>query len=154
MKRWQRKGMMGLFVGCSLVLAGTASAGPYVNLMQPCDCPPNHYSAMHVLTPIAWRWAAWCQGPCKYTFARVLNPDIPTTYNVKKYCCPSVNPLQFSVQNYVGLGGNVPSSQHQTPPQAQLDSGKTPQQDLPPNGEERPRPEKLPAPREEKDKPN
>ena len=77
MKRWPRKGILGLFVSYWLIQAGTAWAGPYVNAMQPCDCPENHYSAMHVLTPVLWRWAAWCQGPCHYTFARASSrhPD-------------------------------------------------------------------------------
>jgi hypothetical protein len=149
MKRWQCKGMTGLFVACWLVLAGTACAGPYVNLMQPCDCPPTHYSAMHVLTPAFYRWAAWCQGPCRYTFARVLHPDIATTYNLKRYHCPAVNPLQFSVQNYIGLGGYIPSSTYQSQAQSQTKQAT----ELPqPREEQRPAAEPLPPPREEPEK--
>lgn len=122
MKRKHRSGGVYLVVGCWLGLTATASAGPYVNLMQPCDCPPNHYTAMHVLTPAFWRWAAWCQGPCRYTFARVLHPDIATTYYVKKYHCPSVNPLQFAIQNYPGINGTLPQSNYR--PSAEVSQGR------------------------------
>jgi hypothetical protein len=162
MKRWSRYGIAGLLVGCGLSLIGSADAGPYVNVMQPCDCPPNHYSAFHVLTPVAWRWAAWCQGPCRYTFAKNIFPDVPPTHRVVRYHCPSVNPLQFSVENYPGLDGNIPAS---TYPSSQPSSLRPPQenppQELPPPREEtgkRPDrlqpPEKLPPPREEPNKPN
>lgn len=147
MKRCQRKGKMGLLIAWWLGLAGSAWAGPYVNLMQPCDCPPNHYSAMHVLTPALWRWAAWCQGPCKYTFARVLHPDVPTTFYVKRYHCPLVNPLQFAVQTYPGMNGIPPYSSYPSPG-AEAKSQPRQPQELPPAGEEkRPPPEQLPPPK-------
>src|SRR5579884_379950 len=153
MKRWQHKGMMGLLMAWWLSLAGSAWAGPYVNLMQPCDCPPNHYSAIHVLTPALWRWAAWCQGPCKYTFARVLHPDVPTTFYVKRYCCPFVNPMTFSLPNYPGLNGIPPYSSYQSRSETEQRSQRKQPQELPPATEEKlPTPEKLPPPREEPDK--
>jgi hypothetical protein len=153
MKRWSRNGMVGLVAGCWLGLVGSAGAGPYVNVMQPCDCPPTHYSAMHVLTPAFYRWAAWCQGPCRYTFARVLHPDIPTTNYIKRYHCPSVNPLQFSVENYPGLGGPPPSSAYQSQSPRENPPRENPPQELPPPREEKMRPpEKLPPPRPEPDK--
>ncbi len=145
MKRWQRKKIMGLLAGCWLGLAGTAWAGPYVNLMQPCDCPPNHYSALHVLTPVLWRWAAWCQGPSRYTFARTLHPDVPTTYYFKRYHCPSVNPLQFALQNYPGLNGTPPSSSYQS----QTQTEQAPRELPPPRPEKLRAPEQLGMPREE-----
>jgi hypothetical protein len=146
MKPGQHKGMMGLLIGWGLGLAGTACAGPYVNLMQPCDCPPNHYSALHVMVPAFYRWAAWCQGPCRYTFARVLHPDVATTTYVKRYHCPSVNPFLFALQNYPGLNGIPPSSSYQTPSEmAQARS-----RELPPSEEKPQSPEKLPPPHEEK----
>ena len=149
MKRWNRNGMAALLVGCWLGLAGFASAGPYVNVMQPCDCPPNHYSAFHVLTPSAWRWAAWCQGPCRYTFAKNKHPEIPPTYQVIRYHCPSVNPLQFSLENYPGLNGNPPASAYPSPPA----TSQPPPRELPPPREEKLKPaEKLPPPRVEPDK--
>jgi hypothetical protein len=141
MKRWQHKVLACLFASCWLGLAGTVSAGPYVNVMQPCDCPPTHYSSLHIIAPAFYRWAAWCQGPCRYTFARVLRPEVATTYNLKRYHCPAVNPLQFAVQNYVGLGGNIPSSTYQ-PRQEPTKAGELP----PPTAENRPAPEKLPPP--------
>jgi hypothetical protein len=150
MKRWQRKAMTGLLLSCWLGLAGTVCAGPYVNLMQPCDCPPNHYSAMHVLTPALWRWAAWCQGPCRYTFARVLHPEVPTTSYVKRYHCPFVNPLQFAVQTYPGMNGIPPSSSYQSPSETDQRSQTRQTEELPPpGGDKRPGPEVLPPPREE-----
>ena len=149
MKRWQRKGMVGLLMGWLLGVAGSAWAGPYVNLMQPCDCPPNHYSSMHVLTPFVWRWAAWCQGPCRYTFARVLHPDLCTTFYVKRYHCPFVNPVKFSVQNYVGLNGLPPYSSYQSQAEAEQRSPSA----LPRAGQEKlPAPELLPPAREEPNK--
>lgn len=150
MKRWSRNGVIGLLVCSGLSLASIASAGPYVNLMQPCDCPPTHYSAMHVLTPFVWRWAAWCQGPCRYTYAKNKFPDIrPTPYKVR-YHCPSINPLQFSLENYVGLDGNPPQSTYPTPPAAPSPPRQVPPQELPPPREEkRQPPEKLPLPKEE-----
>ena len=152
MKRCKRKGMIGLLMGWWLGLAGSAWAGPYVNLMQPCDCPPNHYSAMHVLTPVLWRWAAWCQGPCKYTFARVLHPEVPTTFYVKRYHCPFVNPLQFAVQNYPGFNGIPPYSSYQPQSEAEAKSQTKQPQELPPAEEKLPPPEQLPPPREEPEK--
>jgi hypothetical protein len=152
MKRWQRKGMMALLMGCWLGLTGTTWAGPYVNLMQPCDCPPNHYSAMHALTPVLWRWAAWCQGPCRYTFARVLHPDVPTTFYVKRYCCPFVNPLRFSVQNYPGMSGIPPYSSYQSQTEAEVRSPTKQPQTLPPAEEKPTAPEVLPPPREDTNK--
>jgi hypothetical protein len=155
MKRWSRYGMAGLFIGWCVGLTGSADAGPYVDVMQPCDCPPTHYSAFHVLTPIAWRWAAWCQGPCRYTFAKNLFPDVPPTFRVVRYHCPSVNPLQFSVENYPGLDGNIPGSTYATAQSAQRPQ-QNPPQELPPPREETgklPQPEKLPPPTPEPEKP-
>jgi hypothetical protein len=150
MKRWSRNRIASLVVGCWLGLAGSASAGPYVNLMQPCDCPPTHYSALHVLTPFAWRWAAWCQGPCRYTFAKIRHPDIPPTPHVIKYHCPSINPLQFSLANYPGLDGNAPASIYPSPPVTPQPPRENPPQELPPPREEKGKaPEKLPPPTEE-----
>ena len=140
--------MAGLLVGSWLALTGIVQAGPYVNLMQPCDCPPTHYSAMHVLTPSFYRWAAWCQGPCRYTFAKVLRPEIPPTNRVVKYHCPSINPLKFSLANYPGLEALPPSSTYQSPPAAT--PRENPSQEL-----SQPRPdmvkpaEKLPPARED-----
>jgi hypothetical protein len=153
MKRWHRNGIVFLFVGCWLGLAGRASAGPYVNVMQPCDCPPNHYSSLHIMAPALYRWAAWCQGPCRYTFARVLHPEVATTTYIKKYHCPSVNPLQFALENYPGMAGTPPASSYQsTSPLAQKQQAAPPQE-LPGTPPEKgPAPEKLPAPREEPDK--
>lgn len=142
--------MTGLLIGWWLGVAGAACAGPHVNLMQPCDCPPNHYSSMHVLTPALWRWAAWCQGPCRYTFARVLRPEIATTTYVKRYHCPFVNPAQFSAQNYPGLNGIPPYSSYQS--QLETSQPSQPKQlpELPPTGQEKSKPrEQLPPPREE-----
>jgi hypothetical protein len=148
MKKWLYKGITGLLIGWWLELAGTAWAGPYVNLMQPCKCPPNHYSALHVMVPAFYRWAAWCQGPCRYTFARVLHPDIATTTYVKRYRCPSVSPLVFALQNYPGLNGIPPSSSYRS----QSETGQASQarpQELPSPEKLPPPPEKLPPPREE-----
>ena len=153
MKRWQREATTGLLLVGWFGLAGTVFAGPYVNLMQPCDCPPNHYSAFQVLTPAFYRWAAWCQGPCRYTFARVLRPEIQPSYYIKKYHCPSVNPLQFALENYPGLNGTLPASTYQSPSELAQGKRATPPQELPaPLQEKGPAPEKLPAPREEQDK--
>jgi hypothetical protein len=150
MKRWSRNCIVGLLVSSWLSLAGVAKAGPYVNLMQPCDCPPNHYSAMHVLMPSLWRWAAWCQGPCHYTFARTLHPDLPPTSCVVRYHCPSVNPLQFSLANYPGLNGSPAASTYQAPAKAETPQGRNPPQELPiPRQEKGPPAEKLPPPNEE-----
>src|SRR5579875_3354449 len=149
MKRRQYKGTTGLLLGCWLGLAGTVYAGPYVNLMQPCDCPPNHYSTLHVMVPALYRWAAWCQGPCRYTFARVLHPEIATTTYIKRYHCPSVKPLQFALQNYPGLNGIPPSSSYQSPTETAQAARARPQE-LPPSEEKAAAPEKLPPPREEK----
>ncbi|HEY7327010.1 MAG TPA: hypothetical protein VH592_05195 [Gemmataceae bacterium] len=150
MKRSQREATTGLLLVGWLGLAGTVFAGPYVNVMQPCDCPPNHYSAMHVLTPVLWRWAAWCQGPCKYTFARVLRPEIATTTYIKRYHCPFVNPIQFSVQNYPGLNGIPPSSSYQAQSETEQERQTRPTEELPPPGADKaPPPEKLPPPKEE-----
>lgn len=148
MERRQRNGMTCLLAGLWLGLAGTAWAGPYVNVMQPCDCPPNHYSAMHVLVPAFWRWAAWCQGPARYTFARTLHPDVATTYYVKRYHCPSVNPLQFALQNYPGMAGTPPASSYQSQSQPEQASQQLP----PPRLERLAAPEQLGMPHEEKDK--
>jgi hypothetical protein len=146
--RRNRKWVAGWIVAACLGLPVAASAGPVVNIMQPCDCPCTHYSAMHVLTPVFYRWAAFCHGPCRYTFARNKHPDIPPTDYFKPYHCPSVNPLQFSVRNYVGLGstnypglgGPVPcschkSQQEQQPTQAKEKTSSPPQL-LPPPREE------------------
>lgn len=153
--------MAGLVVGCWLGLTGSADAGPYVNLMQPCDCPPNHYTAFHVLTPAAWRWAAWCQGPCRYTFAKNKFPDVPPTHRVVRYHCPSVNPRQFELENYPGLDGNIPASIYSSPQPGLRPPQENPPQELPPPREDTgkrperlPPPEKLPPPRPEPDKPN
>ncbi len=151
MKRCIRNRVIGLLVGFWLSVAGAASAGPYVNLMQPCDCPPTHYSAMHVLTPFAWRWAAWCQGPCRYTFAKNKFPDIPPTPHVVRYHCPSINPRQFSIENYPGLDGNPPTSIYPIPPVTPQPPRQSPPQELPPPREEK-KPEKLPPPIEEPEK--
>lgn len=153
MKRQHGNGIVCLFVSCWLGLTGSACAGPCVNLMQPCDCPPNHYSAYQVLTPAFYRWAAWCQGPCRYTFARVLHPDVQPSYYIKKYHCPSVNPLQFSLENYPGLNGTLPASTYQSPSELAQAKRATPPPELPPSLQEKaPAPEKLPPPREEPDK--
>jgi hypothetical protein len=152
MMRGSRNRMVALLVGSWLSLTGLASAGPYVNVMQPCDCPPNHYSAMHVLTPIAWRWAAWCQGPCRYTFARVLRPEIAVTSNVKRYHCPTVNPLQFSITNYVGLNGRPPASTYQSPPQQESRPANAPQELPPPRPDMGKKAEQLQMPNEEPEK--
>ena len=158
MRRWQCNGMASLLAVCWFGLAGSAWAGPYVNVMQPCDCPPNHYSALHVLFPAFYRWAAWCQGPCRYTFARALHPDVATTFYLKRYHCPSVNPLQFSLQNYVGLNGTPPSSSYQSSAQTgqagqAVQGGQEPLQQLPPpSAEKLSPPEKLPPPSAEPDK--
>lgn len=152
MKRVNCKAIVALLVGSWLGWANAAHAGPYVNLMQPCDCPPNHYSAMHVLMPSLWRWAAWCQGPCRYTFARVLTPAVPPTSCVVRYHCPSVNPMQFSLANYPGLNGSLPMSTYQAPQSAEAQGRQTPPQELPPPRPEKGRPaEKLPVPNEEPD---
>jgi len=153
MTRWSSKRIAGLLVGFWLVLAGSASAGPYVNVMQPCDCPPTHYSAFHVLTPGYYRWIAWCRGPCHYTFARTLHPDTATTFYIKKYHCPSVNPLQFSIQNYPGLNGTLPASSYQSQSAtAQAAPANRPQELPPPTAEKLKSAEKLPPPREESGK--
>lgn len=157
MTRWRRYGMVGLLMGCWIGLTESAGAGPYVNVMQPCDCPPTHYSAFHVLTPIAWRWAAWCQGPCRYTFAKNKFPDVAPTYHVVRYHCPSVNPRQFSIENYPGLDGNIPGSTYESPQQGQRPQQQNPPQELPPPREETgkmPKPERLPPPIPEPEKPN
>ena len=153
MKRWSRNGMVGLLVGCWLGLAGSASAGPYVDVMQPCDCPPTHYSAFHVLTPVYYRWIAWCRGPNNYTFAKTLHPDTATTSYIKKYHCPSVNPLQFALQNYPGLNGTLPRSTYQSSAQtAQAPQANPPLELHPPREEKLKAPETLPPPKEEPDK--
>lgn len=156
MKRWQGNGRICFLLPIVLGLARTACAGPYVNVMQPCDCPPNHYSSMHVLVPAFWRWAAWCQGPRRYTFARVLHPDVATTFYLKRYHCPSVNPLQFALQTYPGLNGIPPSSSYQSPSetgQSRQPGRAGPPGELPqPKLDKLPPPEKLPPPREEPDK--
>lgn len=155
MKRESRNVVAGLLVGCWLGLAGPAAAGPYVNLMQPHDCPPTHYSALHVLTPVFYRWAAWCQGPRRYTFAKILNPDIQPKHYKLRYHCPSINPLQFELETYPGLNGNPPASLYPTPPPRPQVPREYPPQELPqPREEKRKPPEKLPLPREEPDKPN
>lgn len=153
MKLCPRNGVVYFSVACWLGLAASASAGPVVNLMQPCDCPPNHYSAFEILTPSWYRWAAWCQGPCRYTFARVLHPDIPPPHYIKKYHCPSVNPLQFAIQTYPGLNGTLPQSTFQsTSEMAQVRRGATPQE-LPPGMQGKMKaPEQLQMPREEPEK--
>jgi hypothetical protein len=141
--------MAGLIGGACLLLARGASAGPYVEVMQPCDCPPTHYSALHVLTPIAYRWAAWCQGPCRYTFVKNYYPTVAPTDYVTKYHCPSVNPLQFSVLNYPGLMLPPPGSTYQSPsrPQQQKQREKQPQELPSPKVDNQP--ELLPPPKEE-----
>ena len=141
--RRNRRWMAGLIVGACLGLPALATAGPVVNIMQPCDCPCTHYSALHVLTPVLYRWAAFCQGPCRYTFARNKHPDIPPVDHFRPYHCPSVNPLRFSMQTYIGLGndgypglgGPVPCSCYQSQIQQQApEKAKTaaPPQLLPP----------------------
>ncbi len=128
MTRTRRTGVAALIAAACLALPAGVSAGPYVDVMQPCDCPPTHYSALHVLTPVFYRWAAWCQGPAHYTFAPIYHPDIPPVTNFNPYHCPSVNPLQFSVNHYVGLGSPTPCSTYQSPPApAKESSAKTPQ---------------------------
>jgi hypothetical protein len=153
MKQRHRNAMVGLLVGWSFGLAGSASAGPYVNVMQPCDCPPNHYSAFQIITPTFYRWAAWCQGPCRYTFARVLHPDLAPTYYIKPYHCPSVNPLQFALENYPGMNGTTASSTYQSTQESARSQRSPSLLDLQPKmGEKAPAPEQLPSPREEPDK--
>jgi hypothetical protein len=123
MKRRNRTAILaGLVIGMGLTWAGAASAGPIVNPMQPCDCPPTHYSAMHVLTPFAWRWAAWCQGPRVYTFAPIHHHDVAANAIVVRYRCPSVDPLQYSLKNYVGLNGSPPTSIYQSPSQTKSET--------------------------------
>jgi hypothetical protein len=150
MKPGKRGWMAGLIVAMGLLLAKGASAGPYVNVMQPCDCPPTHSSALHVLTPVAYRWAAWCWGPRHYTFAKNLYPSVTPTYYVTKYHCPSINPLQFSVVNYPGLTGPPPGSSHQSPqrPAQERKKSETTPQELPSPRPET-KPELLPVPKEE-----
>lgn len=146
--RWQHRRIACLLAGFWLGLAGSAWAGPYLNVMQPCDCPPNHYSVFHVLTPAIYRWEAWIQGPRRYTFARTLHPEVATTYYLKRYHCPSVNPLQFALQNYPGFNGRPPASSYQSPSQTE----QTPRELPPPRPAKLPAPEQLPPPREETDK--
>lgn len=146
MKRWSRKGTVGLLVGSWLALTGIVRAGPYVDVMQPHDCPPTHYSALHVLTPSLYRWAAWCQGPRCYTFAKIMHPDVPTTNRVVKYHCPSINPIKFSLANYPGLEGAPPSSTYQS--QAQAPTENRAPELLPPVPEMGKPAEKLPPPHE------
>jgi hypothetical protein len=157
MKRRIASGAAGLILGACLGLPAAAVAGPYVNVMQPCDCPPTHYSAFHVLTPVFYRWAAWCQGPCRYTFAPNYHPDIPPTYWITKYHCPSVNPLQFAMQNYPGLGGPNVSASYQSA--QQRDQQQTAERTRSVEGgpqlspgpkEEKKAPQLLPPPKEEK----
>ena len=154
MKRWIASRAAGLILGACLGLPAAAVSGPYVNVMQPCDCPPTHYSAFHVLTPVFYRWAAFCQGPARYTFAKNCHPDIPPTYWITKYHCPSVNPLQMAVQNYPGLGGpNVATayqSAQQQQPAEQKGAAENVPQLLPPPTDEKKAPERLPPPKEEK----
>jgi hypothetical protein len=154
MKRRIASGAAGLILGACLSLPGAAVAGPYVNVMQPCDCPPTHYSAFHVLSPRFYRWAAFCQGPCRYTFAKNYHPDILPTYWITKYHCPSINPLQFAVENYPGLGGPgvataYQPAQQQQPAEQKEPAEKVPQL-LPPPKEEQKAPQLLPPPKEEK----
>jgi hypothetical protein len=150
MKPGKRGWMAGLIVAASLLGARGASAGPYVNVMQPCDCPPTHYSAFHVLTPIVYRWTAWCWGPRRYTFAKNLYPSVVPTHYVTRYHCPSINPLQFSVINYPGLTGPAPGSSYQSPPRPaqQRRQRETPPEELPSPKVEK-EPELLPPPKEE-----
>jgi hypothetical protein len=148
-------GAAGLILGACLGLPAAAVAGPYVNVMQPCDCPPTHYSAFHVLTPRFYRWAAFCQGPGRYIFAPNCHPDIPPTYWITKYHCPSVNPLQMAVQSFPGLGGPsvasaYQSAQPQQQPAEQKGPAETGPQVLPPPKEEKKAPQLLPPPKEEK----
>jgi hypothetical protein len=111
--------MVGLIVGAFLGLPAGAGAGPIVNVMQPCDCPPTHYSDLHVLTPVLYRWAAWCQGPCRYTFAKRWHPEIAPNDYFNNYRCPSVNPLAFSINHYLGIAGSPPCSMYQSPQENQ-----------------------------------
>lgn len=136
----------GLMLGASLLLAKGANAGPYIEVMQPCDCPPSHYSALHVLTPVGYRWAAWCWGPRHYIFARNTYPSVVPTDYITKYHCPSINPLQFSVLNYPGLSEPPPGSTHRATPRPQKQRATPPQQLPPPKAET---PELLPPPKEE-----
>jgi hypothetical protein len=154
MKGTDRKWLSGLILGACLGTPGGAFAGPLVNLMQPCDCPPNHYSAMHVLTPTFYRWAAWCHGPCRYTFVKDNHPDVPPTVNFNPYHCPAVNPLQFSMDHYVGLSGGPPRSTYQPPRQPERASPYEPGTELQqPRKESQPgAPQLLPPPREEPEK--
>lgn len=153
MKRRIRGWAAGWAAAVCLLLVQRASAGPHVNIMQPCDCPPTHYSAFHVLTPVVYRWAAWCWGPRRYTFAKNMYPSAVPTFYVTKYHCPTMNPLQFSVINYPGLGSPAPGSTYQPPPQpAQAQTRReSPPQELPPPRIEK-SPELLPLPKEEPNK--
>ncbi len=157
MTRSSRRWVAGFLLAAVWSLPSRTEAGPYVNVMQPCDCPPTHYSALHVLTPSFYRWAAWCQGPCRYIFAQKIHPDIsPTDYFVP-YHCPAINPLQFSVANYPGLGGRLPSSIYQPPPAPEKKkTTETAPQPLPPprleSEKKKTAPERLPPPREEPEK--
>jgi hypothetical protein len=151
MKRHSRNWKVGLVIGFCLGLPGIVWAGPYVNVMQPCDCPPTHYSALHVLTPAFYRWAAFCQGPCRYIFAKNVNPDVPPVPWITKYHCPSINPMQFTVENYPGLNGQIPASTYQSAARTQQPQPQEgpPQQLPPPRIEEEKQPEVLPQPKEE-----
>jgi hypothetical protein len=140
-----------VLVGAWLTASEFVHAGPYVNVMQPCDCPPTHYSALHVLTPSLYRWAAWCQGPCRYTFAKNRHPETLPTDRVVKYHCPSINPRQFSMENYPGLYSSPPSSSYSSPSSTQGPQ-LNPPRELPPRDEKGKPPEKLPLPFEQPDK--
>src|SRR5262249_45070888 len=71
----------------------------------------------------------------------------------KKYHCPSVNPLQFALENYPGVAGTPPASSYQsTSPLSQKQQAAPPQEQQAPPQEKGPAPEKLPVPREEPSK--
>ena len=140
--RRNRSGAVGLFVAAWLVLPACVEAGPYINYGQPCDCPPTHYSGFHIATPIFYRWAAWCQGPTRYTFAQIRYPDIASTVNTNTYHCPSVNPLQYSLDHYLGLNGSIPCSIYQS---SETDQSPANQPKLVPQPNP---PQQLPPPKE------
>jgi hypothetical protein len=145
MKAARRIRLAGLILGVCLGSTSGAGSGPYVNLMQPCDCPPNHYSALHVLVPSFYRWAAWCQGPCRYTFVKDRY-CIPPTHNINPYHCPAANPMQFSLNHYIGLSGDTPRSTFQAPEQPRKKQEQQAKQEQPQG------PQLLPPPRPEPEK--
>jgi hypothetical protein len=105
-------------LGLCLTWTAGAGAGPVVDLMQPCDCPPTHYSALHVLTPELYRlnaWSRWWHGQAYWIYPPNYHPEIPLHYHPIHYHCPSVNPLKFSIDHYPGLVAPPPCSCYHSP---------------------------------------